>query len=299
MFQKILVPLDGSILAESVLPAVGSLASTLESSVTLIHVIEENPPEAIHNDRHLARPEEAEAYLAEIARNHFPGSTKVNTHVHDAGVKDVAGSLSSHAAEYGSDLVVMCTHGRTGVREMLFGSIAQKVIAAGGRPVLLLRPVESAQPAEFQLRRILLPLDRESIHDDVLPFAIGLARAYQAELALLTIILTFGTLSGEQAAASTLLPGTTAALLDIEEEATREHLQGHLVELKDHGLSVSMGIARGDPASEIVAAGARWKADLLILATHRKAGLDAFWARSVAPNVARTAHQPLLLLPLG
>ncbi len=72
----------------------------------------------------------------------------------------------------------------------------------------------------------------------------------------------------------------------------------HLDELKKQGFNVSALIARGDPASEIVATGARWKADLVILATHRKAGIDAFWSHSVAPNIARTTRLPLLLLPL-
>jgi nucleotide-binding universal stress UspA family protein len=71
-----------------------------------------------------------------------------------------------------------------------------------------------------------------------------------------------------------------------------------LLELQKQGLTVSSAIARGDPASEIAAAGARWNADLILLATHRRAGLDAFWARSVAPNVARNTRVPLLLLPL-
>ena len=219
-------------------------------------------------------------------------------HVHTAEVRDVAASIADHAAELNADLVVMCTHGRSGVRGMLFGSIAQQVIARGNAPVLLLRPREPQTGEFFEIHRVLVPLDSESIHDDVFPYAIGLAKAFGAELGLLSVIPTYGTLVGEQAALSSLLPGTTAALLDIEESNTRSHLLEHLAQLQKEGLTASALIARGDPASEIVATGARWKADLVILATHRKAGIDAFWSHSVAPNIARTTRLPLLLLPL-
>jgi len=298
MFKHILVPLDGSTLAESALPAAASLASTLKVAVTLFHVIEQNAPEAVHKDRHLRQANEAEAYLQAVAQKSFDPDVKVNWHVHTAEVKDVAGSIVAHAEELGPDLIVMCAHGRSGMRDVLFGSIAQQVIARGGATVLLIRPDESHQAGSFRLKKLLLPLDDKSVHDDVFPCARALATAYEAEIAMLTVIPTFGTLTGEQAATSSLLPGTASALLDIEEETASEHLQTHVDELKEEGLLASAAVARGDPATEIVGAGERWKADLLLLATHRKAGMDAFWARSVAPNIARKTKLPLLLLPL-
>ena len=151
----------------------------------------------------------------------------------------------------------------------------------------------------FKLRRILLPLDSESVHDDSLPIAKELARAYDAELYLLCVISTFSTLRGEEAATSTILPATTNALLDIKEEHAKEHLQGHLNELIGEGFRTSAEIARGDPAQTIVNTAERSKADLIVLSTHRKTGIDAFWARSVSPNVARRTHIPILLIPLS
>ena len=68
MFKNILVPLDGSHLAEAALPAAASLAEKLNAPVTLLHIIEQNAPEAIHNERHLTKPEEAENYLQDLAQ---------------------------------------------------------------------------------------------------------------------------------------------------------------------------------------------------------------------------------------
>jgi nucleotide-binding universal stress UspA family protein len=249
MFNNILVPLDGSKLAESALPVAALLTEILKAPVTLLHIIEKDAPKEVHHERHLSKPEEADEYLKAVAARFFPEEAEVVTHVHTAEVKDVSASIVEHATqEFKPDLIIMCAHGEGGFRDLIFGNIAQQVLAGGRTPVWLLQP-QSADAAPIQIRRILVPLDSESVHDDSLPFAEKLTRAFDAELHLLTVIPTFGTLSGEQAAASSLLPATTTAYLEIKEEAAKEHLQSHLDELLDGGLNVTAEIARGDPAA--------------------------------------------------
>jgi nucleotide-binding universal stress UspA family protein len=298
MFKHILVPLDGSKLAESALPAAASLASKTKAAVTLFHVVEQKAPAEIHHERHLTKADEANTYLETVAQKYFAKDANVDHHVHTAEVKDVAASIVEHAQELKSDLIVMCAHGRSGVRDVLFGSIALQVIARGGTPVLLLRASSMSAPEAFDIKRIMLPLDSESEHDESFPYAVELAQTYDAAILMVTVIPTYGTLTGEEAATSSLLPGTTAALLDIKEQTARDHLKSHEDELKKSGLEIFTETARGDPASIIVSEAERLGADLMLLATHRKAGVDAFWARSVAPEVARRTKLPLLLLPL-
>src|SRR5258706_16125701 len=132
------------------------------------------------------------------------------------------------------------------MREFLFGRIALQVCRKDTTPLLLLQPMTSEQKL-FTLRRILVPLDSESIHDDSLPMAKNLAKAYGAELYLLCVIPTFSTLAGEEAAASSLLPGTANAFLDIKENQAREHMQGHLSELIGEGFFTSAEISRRGP----------------------------------------------------
>jgi nucleotide-binding universal stress UspA family protein len=192
----------------------------------------------------------------------------------------------------------MCTHGKNGVRELLYGSIAEQVVAHGVTPLLLIKP-EAGTPQTFKLDRILVPLDTGPLHDDSLPVTQELALAYKSNVHLLTVIPTFGTISGQTAAAGSLLPATTSALLEINVENAAEDLQEHLDELKQAGVHVSAEVARGDPATEIVNIAGKLQADMITLTTHRKAGTAAFWARSVAPNVARRARVPILLIPLG
>jgi nucleotide-binding universal stress UspA family protein len=297
MFKHILVPLDGSKLAEAVLPAAAYLAQMLKAPVTLLHVIEQGAPEEIHRDRHLTNSAEAESYLKETAGHAFPSQVKVDWHVHTAAVADVARSIVDHSAdEFQPDLILLCAHGNSGMHDLFFGTIAQQVAAASGTPVLLIKPVESSVP--FKINRILVPLDNESIHDKALPIAEELAKACNAQLDLLCVIPTLGTLSGEQAASGNLMPATTTAYLDIAEEIAQEHFQAHLDAFQKAGIRATAEVARGDPSPVIAKTAEKNSASLIIFGTHGRAGLNAFWNRSVAAGVARRIQIPLLLIPL-
>jgi len=294
MFKHILVPLDGSNLSEASLIPAAILAEKFKAPITLLHVIEQDAPSEVHADRHLTKPDEAMEYLEDIAKRAFPPKLKVITHVHTAPVADVTRSIVEHVTtEFQTDLIIICTHGKSGIYDALFGNIAQQVAAQNKTPILVIKPVSS----RFKLEKILLPLDPDSAHDYSFPFAESLARAFKAELHLLSVIPTFGTLAGEQAAAGNLMPATTQAFLDMKEENVRNHLQEHVKALRKKGLSASAEIARGDPA--IVIAKAAENMDLIILSTHRRKGMGAFWARSVAPKVAQKTKIPLLLIPLS
>ncbi len=298
MFKHILVPLDGSKLAEAALPAAVSLATTLHTPVTLLHIIEQDAPEEVHRDRHLTNADQAKAYLASVAKEHFPPGVKVDWHVHTAAVADVPRSIIDHSAdEFQPDLIILSSHGNSGMHDLFFGNIAQQVAAGSGTPVLLIKPGQA--PAAFNLSHILVPLDNESVHDAVIPLVEDLAKAYSAELDLICVIPTPGTLSGEQAAAGNLMPATTRALLNMTEENAKEHLAGHLKAFKKKNIPASADIARGDPAPVIAKSAETIPADMILFGTHGRAGLDAFWNRSVAAGVARRTDIPILLVPLG
>jgi len=295
MFKNILVPLDGSNLSEASLAPAAFLAKTLKSQVTLLHIIEQGAPTEIHKERHLTQPDEAIAYLKEVAKRDFPTDFKVTIHVHTAAVSNVARSIVEHAPELKPDLIVICTHGRGGVRDLLFGSIAQQVVAMGTIPLLVIK----TKIPSFELKKILIPLDPDSLHDTSLGMAESLAKIFQAELHLLSIIPTLSTLGDEQAAAGNLMPATTQVYLDLKVENAKKDLRTHIDALHKGNLKVIAEVARGDPAPLIVKAAEQSGADMIILSTHRKAGMGAFWARSVAPKVAQKTTTPLLLIPLS
>jgi nucleotide-binding universal stress UspA family protein len=293
MFKQILLPLDGSALAETALPAAVTFAKIFSAPVTLLHVIEQEAEGEIHHDRHLTETGEANSYLKQVAMR-FPRPAE--THVHSAPVADVAKSIVQHASgEFNPDLIILTAHGKGGLRNLVFGSIAQQVAASGQTPVLLIKP---DQPESFQLRRILVPLDNESIHDAILPTAMELARLGKAQIDLLCVIPTRGTDSGAHAAAGSFLPMTASAYLDIAEELAQEHFQEHLNDFNREGIAATAEVARGDPAQVIVKTAERLSTDVILIGTHGRIGMDAFWNRSVTAAVARRTNVPLLLIPL-
>jgi len=295
MFKHILVPLDGSNISEAALAPATYLAKTLDSQVTLLHIIEQGAPTEIHKERHLTKPDEADAYLKEAAQRAFPSKVKVKTHVHTMAVSNVARSIVDHSSELKPDLIVICANGRSGVHDLLYGTIAQQVVAMGIIPLLVVKTKISS----FELKKILIPLDPDSMHDNSLGLAESLAKTFKAELHLLSIIPTLSTLGDEQAAAGNLMPVTTQAFLDLKVENAKNDLQTHIDALHKGHLKAVAEVARGDPTQTIVNVAERTNTDLIILSTHRRAGIDAFWARSVAPYVARRTKIPLLLIPLA
>ncbi len=297
MFHHLLVPLDGSRLAEAALPAAAYLGQRLGARVALVHVIERDAPQVVHGERHLAAPAEADAYLSEVAARAFPAGSAVEWHVHTTAVSDVARSLAEHVEELGPDLIVMCTHGKGGLRDWLFGSIPQQVIALGESPVLLIQPPRFGRAPAFACRRLLVPLDGDPAHESGLETAIGLGRACAGELRLVMVVPTPATLAGEARVRARFLPGATSALLDLHEDGASAYLAGRVALAQAQGAPAAAQVGRGDPAQVIIRTARQADSDLVALGTHGRGGLAAFWAESVAPQVIRRAHIPLLLAP--
>jgi nucleotide-binding universal stress UspA family protein len=298
MFQHILVPLDGSTLAEAALSATQFLARLGSERITLLHVIEQDAPATVHGERHLTRPGEAHSYLEEIGRRLFPDDTRVACHVHSAATSDVARGIVAHQQELACDLIVLCTHGHSGLKRLLIGSIAQQVVSSGSAPVLLIRPTGEKGPAMFVCHTLLVPVDGNPVHERGLNLALELARATGARLHLVTVVPTLGTLAGRQATMGRFMPGTTRAMLDLAEEHLRAYLQQQVERIQAQGLAASAAIRHGDSAAAIATAAHDADAGLIVLATHGKAGAEAFWAHSVGARVQAQTQRPLLLVPV-
>ena len=303
MFKCLLVPLDGSIMAESALPVAAGIAARTHAELTLVHVIEKNAPSAVHRERHLVGADEAAAYLTDVMRRPALAGLRVATHVHTAETRDVAASITEHTAEMAPDLVVMSTHGRGSARRLFFGAIAQQVIGLGATPVLLVRPSERAAEADSaapagEWRTILAPVDGDPAHEKGLPLAAELAASFGCRLHLLMVTPTLSELAGSQAAAGMFLPGATRIKLDMDDAGARDYLAERTEELARKGVEAGSETSRGDPASAIIRVARKLQADVIVMGTHGRAGTDAFWEGSVAARVVARARVPLLLVPL-
>jgi len=143
MFKKILVPLDGSSFAEEALPHARELAECGGAEIVLARVDEPyEPPPGIFVPA-TAIPEvvrlSAGEYLEQLVSRLRLAGIKVESAVLDGKVAD---AILKYAGEEGVDLIVMSTHGRTGISRLLMGSVAEQIVHGAHCPVLLMRPQE-------------------------------------------------------------------------------------------------------------------------------------------------------------
>ena len=297
MLHNLLVPLDGSELAEAALPAAVSIATSTGAGITLLHIIEEDAPHEVHHERHLAEPGEAQKYLDDVSARLVPAGLIRQTHVHAAAARDVAGGIVQHVEELAPDIVIMCAHGRRDIWRFLYGSLAQQVLASRRIPVLLVRPGQRPIWGAPGGRQILVPLDGEEEHERGLSLIGDIARGAGAQLRLMTVVQTLSSLRGERAAAASMLPGTASVMLSIEQENAQSYLDGISARLAGQGITCQTEIARGEPAESIVERATAAKVDMIALTTHGRKGTRAFWAASVAPAVIEKSPVPILLIP--
>jgi nucleotide-binding universal stress UspA family protein len=293
---RLLVPLDGSRLAESVLPVVQQVASRFHAQVTLLHIMEEHPPASIHGEPHLHGVAQAQAYLEEVAIGLRSFALPVGIHVHQDKEDNVARSIVQHAQEMNADLVIMCTHGHGGLWELLFGSNAQQALQRGTQSILLLFAREDSLVYPFNLQRILVPLDGTAAHEPALPVAIMIARTFGAVLHLVLVIPTLATLSGEQAVPGLLLPTTMRAVLDLSQQGAVDYLEQAVARCRAEGVLARAEVLRGDIVPAVLDLAERLNVDLIVMASHGRTGLDAFLAGSVAPRITGRRIRPLLLI---
>ncbi len=296
MFSRILVPLDGSRMAEAALPAAEALRRAFSSSVTLIHVLESGPPREAHGERHLQDKQEAEAYLAEAAARYFPPDVNIALHVHAEGISTVPESLTEHSQELEQDLIIMCVHGRGGFDRMVGGSLAERIMSTQTVPVLLVR-AGLGGPIAPSFRLVLVALDGKADHEQGLVAAEELARKTGARLLLVSIVPTWFTLRGEGRETGRLLPAATAELLAQTESSAERYLQEHAERLRADGIQVETAIRHGNPPKQITRFARLTGSDLIVLGTHGRTGARAFWAGSIGYLIVGRTATPILLIP--
>jgi len=193
--------------------------------------------------------------------------------------------------------VVLCSHGSGGMRDWLYGSIAQQVVRLGTWPVLLLEPEPDGSAPPFAPQRILVPMDDAEHHESPHLLALEMALAFSAQVMLLLVVPTLETLAGEAVAYRRMLPATMTAILQLAEDSAAERLRDLQSECAGKGVDVVAQVTRGETVAQIVENARSYGADLIVLSTHGRAGVLAILEGSVAARVVRHAGVPLLLVP--
>ncbi len=292
--KRILVPLDGSVLAERAIPAATAIAQATRADILLLHVIEAAPPGEVHGKRHLATVEEAIAYLSAKAAA-IANPVKVAVHVHEERSQDAAKAIGEHVEELRSDLVVIATHGSHRFGRFLRGSVAQRALFFGGAPVLILPSAGPSGPSMWKV--LVLAVDGSGEHSLPLHWLGALARALGLSIEFLLVVDTRSSLSGERATIARSMPGATSWALEAAVVAGEEWLESIRSSPALAGLAVSSDLLRGSPDKAL----ARWTAgrngDLVVIGTHGRAGLGALWEGSMAAKILSRLDCPVLLVP--
>ena len=286
-------------MAEAALPVAIGLAKPLGATVTLLHVQETSAPRTIHGEQHLQDADEAANYLERIAERLRVERVPISWHVHPNERGDVARSIYEHALEMQAGLIVITTHGSGGLRELLFGSIAEQVVRLGTTPTLVVRPPAEDVSERYTCRSILIPLDRQHESAETLELAQELSDATGARLTLATVVPTPSTVSGDLATSAAFSPNTVAAILDLEQSETLRYLDEKASVWRQTGHTVETSVPRGETVPQITAVAADTQADLVILATHGRIGLDGTFSGSTTPRLLDAFRVPVLVVKLS
>jgi nucleotide-binding universal stress UspA family protein len=283
MFTRVLVPLDGTTDSATALPPARTIARATGAEMTLLRIV---PPEAYDADRAAAK--EARQYLRQIADELVKGGTYAATETRLGAnpAKEIVREVTAGAA----DLVVMTTHGRGGLARVALGSVAEGVLAHSPVPVMLLRP--GGRRMEY-VKAIVVPVDGTPAASLALSVAAPLAQTTGAKLVLLQVVLP---------SAYYYLEGLTPIDLRTDETmlaAAQSYVSGLVQRLDLAGIAAEGRAVLGRVSEQIVETADTMEANLIIMSTHALTGPMRTLLGSVADEVVRAAHQPVLLVRQG
>jgi nucleotide-binding universal stress UspA family protein len=270
--RRLLVPLDGSALAEAILPITEALARGHDAEVLLVRV-------AVAADA-----VEAEAYLARLARTLGErGLPAVRWRVEEG---EAAAAIAAAARALGADLVTMTSHGRSGLGRLLVGSVARAVVEASPVPVLVVR----GQPAWWpgQSSRVLVPLDGSDLSSEILPVVERLGGPLDLIIHLVHVLEP--------------MPGRTAGESSVEndrwgrrEAEAEAYLERYAARLESEGLRVQRAVREGVPAEVLSKYVEDEEIRLVAMTTRGRSGLGRVLVGSVAERVLDAVAVPVIL----
>ncbi len=298
MFKKILVPLDGSKIAEAVIPFAAEIAARSRAELLFVTAVQQvGVWDATLSLQVLKREAEVAAdYLATVERDLSDEGRKVATQVLDG---DAAEAVLAAVEEAGADLIAISTHGRSGVSRWLFGSVATHILERATVPLLVLRPKEGEDrgaPGPV-VKKILVPLDGSEVAKSILPVIEEFAKTMGASLVLYHSVAPLSAYPGFESAGAAALG---EAIEEMQRQA-KEILARAAEEVLSRGVEATTVVSLGTPVDGVLTAADELDVDLIAIATHGRSGLGRAVLGSVADGVIRrSADVPCLVIrPTG
>ncbi len=289
MQKTILVPLDGSPLAEHALPHATALAHALDARVILAHAactIDQMRNQEVRLDN-------------VVERIRATGVAAEPLVCHRDGDQQAGRAILAAAADKQVDLIVMATHGHGGLGRLLYGSVADQVLRHATLPVLFVSPsCKAPWPGDRPLR-VLVTLDGSDLSEAVLRPLSDLVRPLSAELILLRVLETIDFVKphGDECAVCRAARARGQEP-DIEPVRARRYVEDVAARLRSNVMRVEAEMHIGHSTSTIVKVADECEVDVIAMATHGRGGLARALMGSVATDTLRRASVPLLLVRL-
>lgn len=295
MIQRILVPVDGSPMAEQALSQAAAVAHAFDSSIHLLRVQEPETGTGGFSDSVSWRLSRAEAssYLERLAERLRRSGRRVETSLAEGRAAD---EILKCAVDCGADLIVLATHGSTGQSRFRLGGTAQKVISQAGGSVLVVRTSaeRGAEPVEAREERILVPLDGSQRAQWALGLSAAIARVLHSELLLVHIVDT-RQLQG-QAPATTEESELARRVADRDRRLAEEYLAQMKSLLAGSGLAVrTLLLDSPNVAETLCQVAENERASLVAMSAHGSSGAAPWPYGSVADRLIAHGTTPLLV----
>lgn len=276
IYKKVVVPLDGSPLAEVALPYAEEIAAKMGSDMILLTVLQSEESEDYQNHHNYAgkivdiTTRQVQKYL----ENSGNKTIKVDTATRSG---NPAEGILDYVDKGYTCLIVMATHGRSGVGRWAVGSVADKVVRATTRQPLLLIRAKGAHPdvrAKRILKKALIPLDGSPVSEAVMPIISEVACNLQMELTLFNVI-----------------PKSNGAFTNAE-----TYLHNWCQHLEEKGITAGYEVRVGAPADQIIDLADELAIDMVAMSTRGKTSINLWSLGSVAQKVLLGGNTPLLLI---
>lgn len=294
-YRRILVPLDGSRLAECALPLASAIAQRSRAVVSLLQVVGQPPPRgdtgAVRSfagargttrgadpsvgDTTSTRFDAALRYLEEVSEGMAPGKPSAGT----VTVGDAATGILAFAENHEIQLIVVASHGRSGLVRSVLGSVTDQVMLRSKVPVLVVRAdcAPEGAPGSAMCRSVLVPLDGSELSETAVKHASAIAELFQADLELLTVI--------------------PSASDDETRQAAAAYLRRVASTLESSPGRIGAEVATGEPRAAITARLETMLDPLVVMATRGASGLVRLVRGSVTDAVARSVPAPVIVVP--
>jgi nucleotide-binding universal stress UspA family protein len=281
MYKEILVPLDGSKLAESILPYVRCLAEALKAPVQLLHVKDAKIKDSF------SQPLQAEDYLKSVA-NSLLASLTVRYSVEIGKPAEV---IVNTAARDAGTLITMATRGQ----RWLLGSVVNRVLHAARNPLVLMRATPEKQTSDaVQLETIVVLLDGSPLAEKILPYVLEISKALKSEVIL---VRTYSLPRGSHAFARRFYVPYTDKLAESVRKEARTYLEEKVQELLAKGIgNVSYRLMEEAGTAEIIDLARKAPDNMLAMYRPRKSGVGRLIIGNVTERIMRRWDNPVLVV---